>query len=169
MAEYATLKTSTYEQVTAAPFTRIPGKPSWRQKGTLVEEAEDLAMLFHVSYPWANGHGLLAVIQGAVKYLATSGENYVQPDRPENQHPEIFVTIPRAPTQQQVKNLEAKNENWKRDYAVYLGFCKGCRENMMKALDARYYEQVSERTFKYNNILLQDFITHLKTKWVFFD
>ena len=164
MAEYAALETSTYEQVTAAPFTRIPGKPSWQQKETLVEEAEDLTMLFRVSYPWANGHGLLAVIQGAKNYLATSGKNYVQPDRPENQHPDIFVTIPRAPTQQQVKNLEAKNENWKRDYAVYSGFCRGCRENMMKALDAQYYDQLLERTFKYGRILPQDFITQLKTK-----
>ena len=126
-------------------------------------------MIFHVSYPWANGHGLLAVIQGAEKYLVTSGKNYVQPDRPENQHPYICVTISRAPTHQQVKNLEAKNENWKRDYAVYSGFCKGCKENMMKALDTQNYEQQSQRTFKYSKLLPRDFITYLKTKWVFLD
>ena len=68
-----------------------------------------------------------------------------------------------------MKNQEAKHENWKRDYAVYSGFCKGCKENMMKALDARYYKQLSEKTFKYSKLLPWDFITHLETKWVFLD
>ena len=131
MTEYSTLKTSVYEQVTAAPFTQIPGKPSWQQKETLVTKAGDLAMTHHVSYPWSDGNGLLAVIQGAEKYLEETGLDYVQPVRPQHQHPEIFVTVPRVPTQQQVKNFEAQNENWKRDYAVYSGFCKGVRENMM--------------------------------------
>ena len=82
MAEYAALETSIYEQVTATPFTRIPGKPSRRQKELLIEEAEDCAMKFHVSYPWANDHGLLAIIQGTANYLATTGKNYEQPVRP---------------------------------------------------------------------------------------
>ena len=100
MTEYSSLETSVYEQVTAAPFTWIPGKPSWQQKETLVKEAEDIAMAHHISYPWSDGNGLLAVIQGAEKYLVTSGQNYVQPEQPQHQHPEIFITVPRVPTQQ---------------------------------------------------------------------
>ena len=126
-------------------------------------------MTHHVSYPWSNGNGVLAVIQGAEKYLEEMGLDYVQPVQPQHQHPELFVTVLRVPTQQQVKNFKAQNENWKRDYAVYSGFCKGVRENMMKALDARYYEQLSHQRYKYRDVLPQDFIEHLETKWVFLD
>ena len=52
---------------------------------------------------------------------------------------------------------------------MYSGFCKGIRENMMKALYARYYEQLSQQRFKYMHVLPRDFITHLETKWVFLD
>ena len=83
MAEYAALETSDYQQVMATPFTQLPGKPAWQQKETLVEEAEDCVIQFHVSYPWADRHGLLAVIQGAAKYLATTGEAYILPERPQ--------------------------------------------------------------------------------------
>ena len=148
MAEDSTLEASTSAEVTAQLFTRIPGKPSWKQKETLITEANNIAMTMHVSYPWAGENGLMAVIQGAEEYLAATQLEYIQPVQPEHQHPEIFVTVPRAPTQQQVKNFEAQNEKWKRDFAVYSGFCKGVRENMMKALDARYYEQLSHDTFK---------------------
>ena len=115
MAEYSTLEASTCAEVTAQPFTRIPGKPSWKQKKTLITEANNIEMTIHVSYPWAGKNGLMAVIQGAEKYLAETRLKYVQPERPQHQHPEIFVTVPWAPTQQQVKNFEAQNDNWKRD------------------------------------------------------
>ena len=68
-----------------------------------------------------------------------------------------------------MKNFEAQNDNWKTDYAVYAGFCKGIRENMMKALDARYYGQLSHQRCKYRDVLSQDFIDHLEAKWVFLD
>ena len=40
---------------------------------------------------------------------------------------------------------------------------------MMKALDARYYEQLSHYTYNYRDVLPRDFITHLESKWVFLD
>ena len=70
MAEYSTLEASTCAEVTAKPFTRIPGKPSWKQKEALITEANNIAMTMHVSYPWAGENGLMAVIHGAEKYLA---------------------------------------------------------------------------------------------------
>ena len=161
MTEYSTLEASTCTQVTAQPFTRLPGKPSWRQKETLITEASEIAMEMHVSYPWADKNGLMAVVHGAEKYLADIGLDYVQPVRPQHPHPEIFVTVPRVPTQQQVKNFEAQNENRKRDYTVHSGFCKGIRENMMKALDARYYKQLSHQRYKYRDVLPRDCIDHL--------
>ena len=115
MTEYSTLKATTCAQVTARPFTLIPGKPSWKQKETLITKANDITMDMHVSYLWADGNGLMAVVHGAEKYLADTGLDYVQPVRPQHPHPEIFVTVPRVPTQQQVKNFEAQNDNWKRD------------------------------------------------------
>ena len=111
----------------------------------------------------------MAVIYGAEKYRAITELNYIQPVQPEHQHLDIFITVPRAPTQQQVKNLEVQNEKWKRDFHVYSGFCRGVKENMMQALDARYYKQLKHKTFKYRDVTPRMFIEHLESKWVFLD
>ena len=169
MAEYYTLEASTCAEVTAKPFTRIPGKPSWKQKELLIDEANAIAMSMHVEYGWAGNNGLMAVIYGAEKYRAITERDYIQPERPAHQHPDIFITNPRAPTQQQVKNLEAQNDQWKSDFAVYSGFCKGVKENLMQALDARYYKQLRHTRYKYRDVTPRMFIEHLESKWVFLD
>ena len=79
MAEYYTLEASTCAEVTAKPFTRIPGKPSWKQKEMLISEANDIAMNMHVDYEWSGNNGLMAVIYGAEKYRAITQLDYIQP------------------------------------------------------------------------------------------
>ena len=70
MAEYATLEKVTYAGIISKPIIRILSKPTWHQKEKLVKEASDLALKVDVLYQWSGIWGLLAVIQGAVKYLA---------------------------------------------------------------------------------------------------
>ena len=65
-------------------------------------------MEWDVLYPRAGGHRLLAVIQGAVKYLATTGEVYLQPINQTAQHPDINTGI-----QIQHRNKKAENQKWK--------------------------------------------------------
>ena len=48
--------------MTATPFTRIQGLPTWLQKTQLIKEMEDVAMNCDVSYPWAGEFGLLAMV-----------------------------------------------------------------------------------------------------------
>ena len=43
----------------------MKGKPTYEQKEKFIEEAEELAMAFTVSYPWAGKHHLLAEVIGA--------------------------------------------------------------------------------------------------------
>ena len=83
MAEYNTLKETIQSSVIARPFTRIPGKPSWEDKENLLEEAEEMSLEMEVSYNWSDGYGLLAEVQGAAKYLVTTGLAYVAPVRPD--------------------------------------------------------------------------------------
>ena len=71
--DYESVRQQTRDAVLARPFTRVTGKPTFEQKEKFIEEAEDLAMNFAVSYPWSGQHGLLAEIMGAHKYLTETG------------------------------------------------------------------------------------------------
>ena len=94
MAEYNTLKETIRASVIARPFTRIPGKPSWEEKENLLEEAEEMALEMEVSYDWSDGYGLLAEVQGAAKYLVTTGLAYVEPVRPDVNYARIIAQPP---------------------------------------------------------------------------
>ena len=48
------------DKVLMRPFKRVTGKPTFDQKLTFIEKAEDLTMSFSVFYPCAGEHGLLA-------------------------------------------------------------------------------------------------------------
>ena len=120
MAEYATLEKTIRETIVKYPFTRIQGLPSWLQKTHLIEELEEGAMRCDVSYPWSGDYGLLAVVDGAVKYLARTGMVFVTPTKPTAQQPDILNG-----TAAQIKQKEAINNIWKRDYAIYIGLLGG--------------------------------------------
>ena len=87
--DYESVRQQTRDAVLARPFTRVPGKPTYEQKEKFIEEAEELAMNFAVSYPWAGQHGLLAKVMGAHKYLAKTGKHYVPPACPPVYDPRI--------------------------------------------------------------------------------
>ena len=68
MANHEALRKATFDSVVGRPFTRIPGLPTWEQKETLLEEAQESAMEMVVSYDWAGDHELLPEIIGHVKF-----------------------------------------------------------------------------------------------------
>ena len=80
--DYKSARQQIKNAVQARPFTRVTGKPTYEQKEKFIDEAEELAMGFTVSYPWSGAHGLLAEVMGAHKYLAETGKNYVPLARP---------------------------------------------------------------------------------------
>ena len=164
MAEYVTIEKATREAVVENPFTRIQGLPTWLQKTQLIEEMEEAAMRCDVSYPWAGDYGLLALIDGPDTYLTRTGLDFIAPVKPTPQHPTINVG-----TAAQIKQKEVENDQWKRDYAVVLGFVRGCGENIRTALCSKYYEQLKEETFKYKRIQPLQYLKELQTKWVFLD
>ena len=90
MTSFHGLEASTYAELWAIPFTRIQGKLDWKQMKTLQQEMEDTAMACTVSYDWADDYGLLAEIQGAVRYLQLTTQNYVQHVKPPHTHPAIL-------------------------------------------------------------------------------
>ena len=164
--DYESVRQQTKNAVLARPFTRVAGKPTFEQKESFIEEAEDLAMSFSVSYTWAGEHGLLAEIQGWHKYNAKTGKHYVAPVRPPVYDPRI---IGGGLTQAEIRVAQATNDTAKVDYAVLQGFREGFGESYRKAFDPKYYEQLWETTFKYKRILPLTFITHLESRHVLLD
>ena len=63
--DYESVRQQTTDAVLARPFTRVTGKPTFEQKEKFLEEAEELAMNFAVTYPWSGAYGLLAKVMGA--------------------------------------------------------------------------------------------------------
>ena len=94
MSSFCELEASTYAKLREKPFTRIQGKPSWKQMKTLQKEMEDASMTCVMAYDWAEDYGLLAEIQGAERYLQVMTQRgiaqmYVPPIKPQHSHPEI--------------------------------------------------------------------------------
>ena len=164
--DYENVRQQTKDAVMARLLTRITGKPTYEQKEKFIEEAEELAMAFTVSYLWAEQHGLLAEVMGAHKYHAKTGKIYVPPVRPPDYDPRI---IGGGLNQAQIRVAQAVNDTAKVDYTVIEGFREGFSENFRKAFDLKYYEQLWEETFKYKRVLPITYITHLETKHVIMD
>ena len=60
--DYESVRQQTKAAVEARPFTRVTGKPTYEQKQKFIDEAEELAMGFTVSYTWSGARGLLAEV-----------------------------------------------------------------------------------------------------------
>ena len=164
--DYENVRQQTKSAVQARPFTRVTGKPTYEQKEKFIDEAEELAMGFTVSYTWSVARGLLAEVMGTRKYLDETGKHYVPPARPPVYNPEIATT---TMTQAAIRVAQAMNDTAKVDYAVLEGFREGFSKNYRKAFGKKHYEQLWEKTFEYKHVLPYTYITHLETKHVKMD
>ena len=140
--DYGSARQQTKNTVQVRPFTRVTGKPAYEQKEKFIDEAEELAMGFTVSYPWSGAHGLLAEVMGAHKYLDETGKNYVPLARPPVHNPAITTT---NMNQAAVRVALAMNDTAKVVCAVLEGFREGFGENFRKAFNKKYYGQLSEK------------------------
>ena len=163
MASYHDLEEQTYQTVKASPLTRIHGKPSWRAKETLKNDAKKIAIALKVSYDWSQGKGLLALIIGSAR-LAADYPNFpafVEPTQPPN-----TPNYPQAnPTGAQERAARATNDLLKRDWAVVSGFRRGMGELIREALDSKYYEDLDHMVHGYDDVSPRDFIVHLEDEW----
>ena len=151
-----------YEQVTATPFTVIPGVPSWRDVNVLVEEMKRAALEHEVSYPWAKDYSLLAEIEGTAQYLVTSGETYVPQVKPAHTDARLTGTRPQ-PTAALVRVYQNKNDVKKEDWATTVGIRRGIGKHWRNCLQPRYWEQLEQTTFKWKRISSRIYIEHLLT------
>ena len=113
--DYESVRQQTRDAVLTRPFTRVTGKPTYEQKEKAIGKAEELAMAFIVSYPWAGQRGLLAKVMGAHKHLAETGKNYVSPAHPSLYDQRIMAG---GMTQAAIRVAQAMNDTAKVDYAV---------------------------------------------------
>ena len=124
------------------------------------------SILMCPKYAWAGDYGLLAKIEGDTEYLATAGETYVIPTKPDNINPDVLVN---GTTQTILKVLQAQTIVKKRDWVVVLGFQKSVSNNFRECLQPRYYKQLYALVFKYKRITPRSYITNLESKWVILD
>ena len=75
---------------------------------------------------------MLAEIQGAVEYQATTGEKYVPPVQPPTQQSGITGRVSSVI----IKQYEAANNLLLHDWAVVSGFGRGIGKNFRDMLDA---------------------------------
>ena len=61
---------------------------------TQSKKAQAACIEVNVSYAWAGDHGLLAVIDGAAKDLADTGQTYIAPTKLPQNHPGILAGNP---------------------------------------------------------------------------
>ena len=139
MINYEGIRKETYDAVVGRPFTRIPGLPTWEQKETFLEEAEEISMKMAVSYDWAEDHRLLPEIIGHVKFLSRTTKNYVAPNRPPVVPPAV---LNQTATDKEAKIFMAENDQMKMNCAVTEGFWSGFNHNFRNAFDKKYCEQL---------------------------
>ena len=108
--------------------------------------------------------GLLAVIQGAVKYLADTMFVYIEPTKPPHQNALLTNANQIAA---QVPVLTEENNLLKKDYVVFRGFVEGIGYNFRATLNATYYQLLYRSVFKYKGLTPQQYIMELETNWVF--
>ena len=160
MTSYHDLEKQVYEEIRAEPYTRIPGRPSWRSKEALVKEARKHALQQRVSYDWAGRYGLLAEIIGAARYAVDHPTlpAYVAPVQPANS-----PVLPAGPTAAQIRQLTDDNNLLKRDWAMLQGFRRGVSANIRDALDLEFYSALEHADYGYIDVLPREYIVHLET------
>ena len=138
--DYESVRQQTKSAVQARPFTRMTGKPSYEQKEKIIDEEEELAMAFTVSYPWSGPHGLLAEVMGALLQGPSRDGQKLRPPA----HPPVYdpAIVAGGMTQAAIRVTQAMNDTTKPDYAVLEGFREGFGENFRKAFDKKILRTV---------------------------
>ena len=146
VADLLILEEKTYERCRAQSFLIINDRPDYWQLEKLEQQAERLGCEFSVSYEWADDFGLSAAVIGAVKYAKRHPDlaAYVKPARPPITHADIILAGPNKTTSAGIDVLNRQHEAAQVNYAIFLGFQKGCGENIREALAKQYYEQLAE-------------------------
>ena len=172
VADLLILEEKTYERCRAQSFKIINDRPDYWQLEKLEQQAVRLGCEFRVSYEWADDFGLEAAVIGAVKYKKRHPDlaEYVKPTKPPITHADIILAGPNKTTSAGIDVLNRQHEAAQVDYAIFLGFQRGCGENIREALAKQYYEQLAELpTLMYKKILVTQYFEHARKNWVFLD
>ena len=172
VADLLVLEEKTYERCRAQSFNIINDRPDYCQLKKLEQQAERLGCEFSVSYNWAGDFGLSAAVIGAVKYAKRHPDlaACVKPVKPPITHADIILAGPNKTTSAGIDVLNRQHEADQVNYAIYLGFQRGCGENMREALAKQCYEQLAELpTLMYKKIVIEQCFGHARKNWVFLD
>ena len=172
VADLLILEEKTYERCRAQSFNIINDRPDYWQLEKLEQQAVRLGCEFRVSYEWADDFGLEAAVIGAVKYAKRHPDlaAYVKPAKPPITHADIILAGPNKTTSAGIDVLNRQHEAAQVNYAIFLGFQKGCGENIREALAKQYYEQLAELpNLMYKKILITQYFEHARKNWVFLD
>ena len=159
MKSYIDGKQTTYDSIKAQPLRVLSGKPIWRMKEELKNEAGRIAVKYKVSYNWSGGRGLLVLVIGAAR-LAADYPNllaYVQLVQPAT----IPGGLPARPTSVQLREANDAVDTFNREWAVVSGFIRAMDELIRNAIDAEFYEDMSNHVYGYDNVWPIDHIDEI--------
>ena len=144
------VKQTTYDSVKAEPLIRLSGKPTWRMKEELKNEADRIAVKYKVSYAWSGGRGLIALIIGAARLAADYPllPAYVQPLQPAT----VPAGLPARPTPAQLCTANDAINILNRDWAVVSGFIRAMGELICNAVDSKFYKDLQHHVYGYNDV-----------------
>ena len=152
--------------VRATPFTRYPGRPTRAIYKKLLQEAREAACEVTSGYEWSGDYGHLAIVVGAVKYLAITTAagtplTYVVQVTTGAFNP----AITQASSDYQIKKKSAEWDELRECYYTLCGVEEGLCANFRAAVDEQYYKQLKKPIVGYRGIKIKDFFDHLDTKW----
>ena len=134
--------TTSYDAVSATPFTQIHGRPTRQDYKLLKKEALDIPNEVHnITFAWScdpetgEEYGILAEIIGDVKYTHLTILNWDQEIEPATYKPAITAATTMHTQKRLEEEWEEKCELW------YIHPGSLCRVTMNKrnALDEQYY------------------------------
>jgi hypothetical protein len=160
-------KTTAFNAVCAAPFTRVHGRLTRKDFKILKEEASALASeVEDITYTYTKdamtNYGLLVDILGFNNYYKlTSIDTYAVLNKPVSYNP----TIMNATLTHERKCKEKEWDLVRTLWFIRKGFLKGAIDNLCNALDKQYYCQLKHRLTAYRNITLFQILKNLNDHW----
>ena len=158
----ASSEQSAYDLIRAAPFTKIHGRPTRRNRDDLEEEVRVALCSAKVpGFAWSGDYGLLGELMEPAEYTTLTGETFVQVTEPAAFDPSIIATT----TEFQMKKKTAIWDQIRESFYIRQGTLQAVSENIRDALDEPYHKQLKKKIIGYKKVTVREYFAHLDAKW----
>ena len=153
-----------YTRLRNAPLPRYPGRINRTKYHILRDTTAKQLSQFATVYVEHQERGFIGEVLTDAEFFTITGQNvpYATPDDDEDQYdPDIDDTM----TDSEKKRREGVWGDRLMCIATRRGALRGAKENLMDAIDSKYYEDLEDRFDGYKNVTIKDFFNHLNDVW----